>query len=349
MANLSLSQRIERFSARALLNMHPAALRILAGKPVVRDGQTLDPQLQLMLRLQKLRGKAALGATTPAEERRMMNAQTRVLEPVGPDLAKVEDISLAGGVDPVPARVYYPDGLRQPAPAMVFYHGGGFVIGSLDSHDGPCRVIAAKAQCIVISVDYRLAPEHRAPAGVGDAIAAFRDIAARADEFGIDSKRIAVSGDSAGGNLAAVVAQNTADDTVSPCFQLLFYPTVDFARDSASVLSLAEGFLLEKSSMDWFRGHYIDDATNTADPMVSPIYGDVTGVAPAFVITAGFDPLRDEGEAYARKLMDAGVATQQERYPSMIHGFLNVAGAVDGARQALDDAIAALRKAFEAR
>lgn len=344
MTSLPLSRRIEGASARTLLNLPDALLRILAGRPVVRDGQTLDVQTQLLLRLQRLRGESALGGGTPAHERKLMEAQCQLLEPIAEGAVSVYDVRLAGGA--IAGRVYRPAGVTGAAPALIFYHGGGFVIGSLNSHDGVCRALADRAECAVIAVDYRLAPEHPAPAGVDDAIAAFRDIAARAEEFEIDRTRLAVGGDSAGGNLAAVVAQQVRRDAVTPVFQLLCYPAVDFAEDRESVRTFARGFLLEKASMDWFRGHYIPASWDNRDPRVSPIYGDLVGLAPAYVVTGGFDPLRDEGEAYAAALEAAGVAAEVRRLPSMIHGFLNFAGAVHGTDAALTDAAKALSRGF---
>lgn len=342
----SLNRRIEGALARTTLNLPAALLRILAGRPIVRDGQTLDVQTQTLLRLQRLRGNAALGGRAVSEERAMMDAQAGLLEPTTRNTVEARDIDVAGGAGPLNARLYRPAGLSGDSGALVFYHGGGFVIGSLDSHDGVCRALAERARCTVIAVDYRLAPEHPAPAAGDDALAAFRDIAGRAAAFDIDPSRIAVGGDSAGGNLAAVVAQGARNDEPTPCFQLLFYPTVDFAEDRESVRTFAQGFLLEKASMDWFREHYIPDAMDNRDPRVSPIYGELDGLAPAIVITGGFDPLRDEGEAYAAAMKTAGVTVTVSRRPTMIHGFINFAGAVAGADAALTEGADALASAL---
>ncbi|MES1925131.1 alpha/beta hydrolase [Salinisphaera sp. T31B1] len=348
MGGESFSQRVESGFARGLMRLPAGLLRVLAGRPLVRDGQTLDIQTQLLLKLQRLRGADRLGGGTPGEERHTMDAQCRVLAPAPDSPVTTTDIQVAGAGTTIPARVYRPSGCGDSAPGLVFYHGGGFVLGSLDSHDGICRVLAERAGCVVVSVDYRLAPEHPAPTALDDSVAAFRDIAERATEWSIDPARLAVSGDSAGGNLAAGVAQATRDDRLAPCFQLLYYPAVDFTRDRESVLLFAEGFLLEKSSMDWFRGHYIPDGFDNADPRVSPIFGPLAGVAPALVITGGFDPLRDEGEDYAAALAAAGVSARARRMPTMIHGFLNFAGAVDGAMAGLAEGAHALAQAWAA-
>jgi len=347
MGRQSISQRIQGSVARGVMNLPAGMLRVLAGKPVVVDGQTLDVQTQLMLKLQRMQGLDGLGGGTPAAERRMIDAQSQLMAPGSTQPLAVDDIQVAGAAGPIAARVYRPRACKAAAPALLFYHGGGFVIGSLDSHDGVCRALADRAGCVVISVDYRLAPEHPAPAGVEDSIAAFRDIAGRAAELDIDASRIAVCGDSAGANLATVVAQATRNDKLKPCFQLLFYPTVDFSRDRESVRTFAEGFLLEKKSMDWFRGHYIPDDMSHDDPRVSPIYGDLAGLAPAHIITGGFDPLRDEGEAYGQALQAAGVTASIARKPSMIHGFLNFAGAIHGGLAGLTDGAQALSQQFE--
>lgn len=346
MKPLTRPQRCQRAFMLALMALPTPALRLLAGPPGVKDDQELDPQCQLLLRLQRLRGADLIGKGRVDTQRALLESQSRVLEPCPSEPIATRELRVAGGEGDIPARLYRPRHVMTPAPAVVFYHGGGFVLGSLDSHDGICRVLAERANCVVIAIDYRLAPEHPAPAGVMDAVAAFRDVVRRAAEWRIDSRRIAVTGDSAGANLAAVTAQRTCADTTPPCFQLLFYPTVDFARDRPSMRTFAKGFLLEKASMDWFREHYLGATMDRADPRVSPLYGTLAGLAPARVITAGFDPLRDEGEAYAAALRSAGVVAETRRHPGLIHGFLNVAGAISSGQSALFEAAHALAGAL---
>lgn len=342
--SLSPLQRAERLLVRALLRAPAPLLRPLRGAPLRHEGLQLDPQIQLVLSLQR-RMKRPLALQLPlAQARRGLEADSQVLETDPPRLASVEALTLQTGKGPIAARIYRPQGLHNPAPALVFYHGGGFVLGSLDSHDVPCRILALEARCVVISVDYRLAPEHAFPAGIEDAIAAFRAVAAEAAVLGLDPKRLAVGGDSAGGNFAAVVAQQTLRDKLRPCFQLLIYPTTDFTMSFPSVYSLASGFLLEKRSMDWFRDQYLQDHSDLKAPLASPLYGKLEGLPPAFVMTAGFDPLRDEGEAYARKMQEAGVEVRLRRYDSLVHGFLNMSGGVKAARHAVRDAAQALRQ-----
>ncbi|HET7313976.1 alpha/beta hydrolase [Salinisphaera sp.] len=344
MANLSAS--FESGAARGMLGLPAALLRIMAGKPIVRDGQTLDVQCQLLLKIMRTRG-VKLGEGEVDAQRKQMLAQSSALAPRANGAIDTSEFVLAGAKGSLAARRYQPEHAADGA-AIVFYHGGGFVLGDLDSHDGLCRALADRAAATVIAIDYRRAPEHPAPAAALDAVAAFRDIVSRADKLGLDPRRLAVAGDSAGGNLAAVVAQQTRDDPTAPCAQLLLYPTVDFAEDKPSKDRFATGFFLEKASMDWFERHYLPDGYDKRDPMVSPLRGDLAGVAPAIVVTAGFDPLRDEGEAYAAALKTAGVDAVSRREPGLLHGFANFAGGVERAGQALREAADELRARFDA-
>tara|TARA_B100002052_G_scaffold296575_1_gene325339 strand:+ start:693 stop:1751 length:1059 start_codon:yes stop_codon:yes gene_type:complete len=341
-------QRMESLGARALLGLPEGVLRAMAGKPVEKDGQTLDLQCQMLLKIMKTRG-VALGGGQVDAARRMMRDQSGTLGPTVPADIETKSISLprTGGPD-IPARLYRPDAANQQVPAIVFLHGGGFVVGDLESHDAVCRALAHHACCGVVAIDYRLAPESPAPAASEDAVAAFRSVAAQADELGLDAGRLAVAGDSAGGNLAAIVAQQTKHDAHPPCYQALFYPVVDFFEDRASKDLFAEGFFLEKASMDWFESHYVPADMDKKDPRVSPLYGELTGLAPALVQTGGFDPLRDEGEAYAEALRAAGVAVTLEREAGLIHGYLNLAGGVREADRALQQAATYIREALHA-
>lgn len=340
-------QSIERQLARSLLGLPKPMVRWLGGKPIVRDGLTLDPQLQLLLKLQHLSGKKLVRSETPVSRMRAnLDIESNLLTPKLAALETVRDVSLEGPTGAIAARLYRPHGLKNAAPALVFFHGGGFVLGSLDSHDAPCRWLALNAGCLVISVDYRLAPEHQFPAGLEDAIAAFKAVANRASEFGIDPARIAVGGDSAGGNLATVIAQQVRGEAATPCFQLLFYPTTDATLSSASIDIFASGFLLERASMEYFVNTYLPPAQDRHDPRCSPLFGELRGLPPALIITAGFDPLRDEGEAYAAQLKAAGVRIEVHRYAGLIHGFVNMIGGIDAAALALHDAATALRTAF---
>jgi len=268
------------------------------------------------------------------------------------DVGSVTDQVVPTPDGDVPVRVYVPAGPdRGGRPGLVFLHGGGWVIGSLDTHDHTCRSLANGTGATVVSVDYRLAPEHRHPAAVDDALAALHWVAANADELGIDPDRLAIAGDSAGGNLAAVAAQRARDGGPALRFQLLIYPAVDMAMSHPSIEENAEGYFLTKASMLWFRGHYVgNDPASWDDPAVSPLNAPaeaLAGLPPALVITAEFDPLRDEGEAYAAALRAAGVDATATRYDGVIHGFFSMPDLLPEGKAAIDEACQALRAAFD--
>lgn len=306
----------------------------------------LDPQAKIVIDLIDSTGAFALTPEThPQTVRDLMAGLTIPSEIV---VARVESRMIPGPAGEIPVRIYGPAG-DAPKPAIVYYHGGGFVIGSLDSHDGTCRAFANALDAIVVSVDYRLAPEHPFPAPVDDAFAALGWVHAHADELDVDPARIAVAGDSAGGNLAAVVAQLARDAGGPPvCFQLLIYPVTDYEFESRSMLENAEGYFLTLDGMHWFFGHYLNDPVDGADPRVSPIRASVlAGLPPAYVITAEFDPLRDQGIAYATALSEAGTPVAAWTYEGMFHGFFGMGEMIDAAKVAFDDSVAALQVAFE--
>jgi len=262
-------------------------------------------------------------------------------------LAEISNTTIPGPAGPIAVRIYRAS--QEPnQPVIVYFHGGGFVIGSLDSHDGTCRRLSYNIGCTVVSVDYRLAPEHLYPAAVDDSYAAAKWVAEHADFLKIDTKRIAVAGDSAGGNLAAVVAI-IARDRGGPaiCHQLLTYPVTDMAFKSESYTSNGEGYFLTKDMMVWFGLQYVPTGHDIEDPLLSPLYHkNLKGLPPATVITAEYDPLRDEGEAYARKLGAAGVPVKLARYDGVFHGFFSMSGAIDQADDAQAFAAGELKKAF---
>lgn len=348
MHNPTLLEQAQIVTARALVAV-PARLRdLVLGAPVVKDGHALDRQLQLALSLDTRlrRARAARGRSLP-RARRELEVRAAAFAPRVPALAAVESLQLRGPAGGIAARLYRPRPDPGAQPALIYYHGGGWTLGSLDSHDGICRALAVGVGCVVISVDYRLAPEHRFPAAVEDAEAAFRAAWEDAARLGVDPSRIAVGGDSAGGNLAAVVAQRTREGGPRPRFQLLIYPAVDMTMSMPSIQSLGHGYALERDEMEWFRSQYVPPGTDLRDPRVSPLHAaDLRGLPPAFVMTAGFDPLRDEGDAYAARLREAGVAVRHVCYGPLVHGFLNTTGAIHGAGLALDDAVTALREAL---
>jgi acetyl esterase len=340
-----------RLLASSVLSLPAPIVAKLGGEPITKDGFTLDPQIQLMLVLARASQVKNANEMPLRAARRELDASARVLSPEPPPRAHVESIEVDGAAGRLKARLYRPYGARAQggAPCLLYFHGGGWVLGSLDSHDAPCRAFAEGAGCVVVSVDYRLAPEHPFPAAIDDATAAFRSIAKDAARYGIDPARIAVGGDSAGGNLAAVVCLDTRDDAVRPCFQLLVYPSTDMTLSKPSIETMARGFFLERVTIDWFLDQYVPDRAVRGSPRTSPLSAaSHANLPPAFVVTAGFDPLRDEGRAYAKKLQDAGVACEEQCYGSLIHGFLHTWGTIRAARPPLEDMISQLRRAFAA-
>jgi acetyl esterase len=266
----------------------------------------------------------------------------------GPEpVDRVEDRTIPGPAGDIPVRVYAPDS-NGPLPLLAFFHGGGFVIGSIETHDGTCRSLANGAGCCVVSVDYRLAPEHPFPAAPEDCYAVTCWLSEHGAELGGDPTRLAVAGDSAGGNLAAVVAL-LCRDRGGPqlAHQLLVYPVIDHAFDTASYAENAEGYMLTTEMMKWFWEQYLEGPEAGRDPLASPIQADShADLAPASVLTAEFDPLRDEGEAYAARLIAAGVPTKLVRYNGLFHGFFGMNALIDDAQSAVDQANADLRAAF---
>ena len=283
----------------------------------------------------------------PLAEARAVRSE--MLEAGGPEepVAEVQNRSVPGPGGPIAVRVYRPT-KNQTLPALVFFHGGGFVICNLETHDRLCRRIANASGCAVISVDYRLAPEHKYPAAVDDAYAATRYIAEHAAEFGVDSNRIAVGGDSAGGNLATVVSLLSRDRAGPRLkFQLLIYPVVDFYDESPSMQQFSKDHFLTREGMDWFTQNYLPSHEAGLEPSASPMNAkDFRGLPPTMIITAECDPLRDQGEAYARKLQVAGVPVEWKRYEGMIHPFFQFGGILDTAKVAMKDAASALRGAL---
>jgi acetyl esterase len=330
-------------AARSLMQLPRPVMSRLAGAPVTIDGRTLHPEMQLLLRLQRLEGPAAESVSI-SRGRRIIESSSR-LAGGNQSIGAVTDRTIDGPGGPLRLRFYTPRGLSGRSPALLFFHGGGWIYGGLESHDATCRFLAEQAQVRVVAVDYRLAPEAPYPAAVDDALAAWGWIAEHAQGLGIDPSRIAVGGDSAGGNLAAVVAQQTvAAGGPSPAFQLLIYPATDFAEKAPSRARYAEGFYLSQAFMDLAEENYLVGGEDRTDPRLSPLHGDVAGVAPAYVVTAGFDPLLDEGDAYAAKLRDAGVRVEHVREDGLIHGFINMVGLGSVAPKASRRAAAALQR-----
>jgi acetyl esterase len=284
---------------------------------------------------------------SPAEARRRRRRLSAVYAGKPTPVGAVRDLQ----VDGLRARHYAPAEPGAPRPLLVYYHGGGFTYGDLETHDGVCRILCRHAGAHVVAIDYRLAPEHPFPAAVEDARAALRWAFANAEALGADPQRVGVGGDSAGGNLAAVVSQLAArDGGPAPVLQLLIYPATDFSRRRQSRELFGEGFLLTNSEMDWFETNYLGaERTHARDPRASPLLAeDLSGLAPAYVVTAAFDPLRDEGEEYAEALRAAGTPVTLRRFPGFIHAFIAGAGVSRNARDALVEIAGATRAMFAA-
>ena len=265
-------------------------------------------------------------------------------------IAHIENRSIPVVTGEIPIRIYVPEG-NGPFPVLVYFHGGGWVIGDLDTHDEVCRSLANRVPCAVVSVDYRLAPEHKFPVAPEDCYAATQWVAANAAQFHGDASRLAVGGDSAGGNLTAVVAQMARDRHGPPLvFQLLIYPATDFRMNTPSVDENAEGYLLTKQDMIWFMNHYLNSEEEKLNPLASPFLAtDLHGLPPALVITAEYDPLRDEGERYGQRLKEAGVPTTMSRYDGMIHGFFGMDAILDKSKLAMAESVQALQNAFNTK
>jgi len=342
-----LPPKIEHRFVKRACGLSPRAIRRLIGPPPRLDGQELAPDIQMLLALARLNGETSLVEGRTVEQGR---AKNRAEVPVvcGPPrpMARVDELTIPGPGGAMPARLYVALGAPQPPqPLLVYYHGGGWVIGDLDTHDSACRFLAEHSGCRVLSVGYRLAPEHPFPVPVEDAVAAFAWTHEHAAELGADPERIAVGGDSAGGNLStALCIQNRDAGNPQPAMQLLLYPVTDAVGGQQSRDTFAEGFLLTREDMEWFENHYIPDGIDEADPRASMMRAeDVSGLPPAYVATSGFDPLRDEGEIYAARMREAGVRVVLQRHPSQIHGFANLTAICPSARTAMLEVAGALR------
>lgn len=304
----------------------------------------LDPQAQAFLdRLRRSRMPGLEKLPVPLA-RAAFAAMIPMAGPVAA-VARVENRPIPGNLS---VRVYGPTEGRNPRPALLYFHGGGWVVGGVDTVDNPCRQLANASGCTVVSVGYRLAPEHKFPIGLEDCYLATRHVVEHARDFGVDPARVAVGGDSAGGNLAAAVAL-LARDRGGPklAFQLLVYPATDAALDTPSHREFAVGFALTRAEIQWFLTHYLVRPEDRALPLVSPLKAPtLAGLPPACVITAEFDPLRDEGEAYASRLREASVPAVTRRFPGMIHGFFQLAGVMDQGKAAIEYAASVLKAAL---
>jgi len=308
----------------------------------------LDPHVKALLAMLGAAGRPDLQKVTPNDARHGLRALAQAAGFQNVQTGGIEDGELPGPAGPLPYRIYTPAGAADgPLPGIVYFHGGGFVLGCLDSHDGLCRQLANASGCRLVSVCYRLAPEHRFPAAVEDAIAALGWVSGEAARLGIDPQRIVVAGDSAGGNLAAVVSQ-LVSRTGGPkiALQVLFCPATDGVRDTESLRAFAEGYLLEAEGIRWFSEHTYHPDADLRDPRISPLHAaDLSGLPPAHIHTAACDPLRDEGKAYADRLQQSGVEVSYTCHDGMIHYFYALGGAIPYAHTAIEQAGAAIRQA----
>ena len=309
----------------------------------------LDPQAQALINLIAEKGFPATHTLSPAEARAWYRDRRSFSQPAPRDMAEVRDLAAPGPLGPIPLRLYRPAGVSGPAPTLVYFHGGGWVMGDLDTHDVLCRELADEARCVVVSVDYRMGPEHRFPAAPDDCLAATRWLMAQAGDLALDATRFAVGGDSAGGNLAAVVsiALRDAPGPQPLRFQLLIYPATDMRAGAPSHTSNGQGYVLTSDTIAYFHDQYITDAAHDLDWRASPLLReDLAGLPPALVLTAGYDPLRDEGIAYAQRLSEAGVRASLLSFERQIHGFITMGRVIDEANEAVALCADALRRAL---
>jgi acetyl esterase len=305
------------------------ALRLLAGHRISRGGRTMDPKAQIVGEFVK--SIRVPGQFPPLPElRQQLRTMVTLMDEPAPALPRVEDLRIPGPAGDIPARLYAPTVAGAPLPAVAYFHGGGWVQGDLETHHGLCARLALHAGALVVAVDYRLAPEHKFPAAVEDCLAAYRWLRARGRDVGADAARVAVAGDSAGGNLAAVVSQLAASGgTPVPTCQVLVYPAVDFALDTDSHRDLADGHVIPRDRILWYGEQYLRSEADKKDLRASPLLAPaLAGQPPTMIVTAGFDPLRDEGRAYAERLRAAGVDVAYREYPGQIHAFVSLTRAI---------------------
>jgi acetyl esterase len=313
----------------------------------------LHPQAQAFIDLLVERGVPPTHTLSHTEARKFYRERRAITQPDPSEVAEVRELSAQGLHGPIPMRLYRPLGSKATTalPVLVYYHGGGWTIGDLDTHDTLCRELANLSGCAVVAVDYRMGPEHRFPAAVDDVLAATRWVCKEAAALGIDASRLAVGGDSAGGNLAAVVALAARDAGDLPiAFQLLIYPATDMRRGHASHTTNGQGYVLTKDTISYFHDHYITDAKDDLDWRASPLlHKDLAGLPPALVLTAGYDPLRDEGLDYARALTGAGNRATYVCFERQIHGFITMGRLLDEANAAVALCASELRRALMPR
>jgi acetyl esterase len=341
---------LQRLILRTILSLPKPILRGLAdGGVVYQGGRTLDPRFQYLAHAARRTPSGAV--LTPAQVRAGSAQGLALTAGAAEPGVRTEDRAIEGPRGSIPLRIYRPEAPDPAAPVLVFSHFGGGVIGDLETCHAFCTILSCLAHCAVVSVDYRLAPENRFPAGLEDVLAAFRWARDNAESLGAAAGQAAIGGDSMGGNFSAVVAQELKRaGEPQPVLQLLIYPAVDMASETQSMTTYAGAYPLSSALMEWFAGHYIGPDADPNDPRVSPIHQeDLAGLAPAIVVTAGFDPLVDQGEAYAKRLRDAGVHVVYRCYDNLAHAFTAFTGAVPCADVACREIAGLVREGFEGR
>jgi acetyl esterase len=342
-----LSLRVATLAARAALSLPDRVIRAILGAPVQVEGAQLSPTAQLLIALERFVPRSAPGVVPDVVAvRRDFDIVSSVMHAGVAAEVQVRDTVVTGAHGPLQARVYSPPGASGPLPLLVFFHGGGFVIGSVTSHDGICRYLSLHSDVRIVSVEYALAPENPYPAAVDDTYAAFLHVIANAERFGGQGLAVGVGGDSAGGALAAAVAQRCVDDAVTkPAFNLMLYPAVDGMGEHRARQLFGSGFFIETETIDWYRSCYTPDIERLFEPYASPLRApDFHGLPPTCVVTAGFDPLQDEGAEYADRLRDAAVPVTHLHCDGLVHGFASFISCDKHARRAMRNVAAELRR-----
>ncbi|HEU4707434.1 MAG TPA: alpha/beta hydrolase [Solirubrobacterales bacterium] len=342
-----LPTAVEHSVVKFVCGLPPRMQRLLLGKPPVVDGRELAPDIHALLWLDRMVGGESFSEGKSVEGTRAERRYEARVVAHRPQIAmrRTEAVEIAGPDGSMGARLYVPPQTPEPSPLLVYYHGGGWVIGDLGTHDDPCRFLASRAGTRVLSIDYRLAPEHPFPAAAEDAFAAYEWALANIERLGADPGRIGVGGDSAGGNLAATTCLQARDAGAPlPAMQLLIYPVTETAGTAASRRTFEEGFLLTRADMDWFEERYLPPGSDRGDQRVDLLNApDLSGLPPAYIAVAGFDPLRDEALAFAERLRAAGTPAATRLHPGLVHSFANLTAICPSARAAMLEAAGAVR------